>query len=70
MKNTTRPLDPYEKICHLANKINHRGQASALCFDPPHAINLKRAKYVISLEQIDDVTCRKCKDKYEAGPNV
>lgn len=54
--------DPYHdnKVCHKANKINGKGQASALCFDRPRAINLKVAKYVFAPENDADVTCKKC----------
>lgn len=58
--NTTRPLEKYEKICHWASKMNDKGQASALCFDPPRAISLKTSKYVFSPESAHEVTCAKC----------
>ena len=54
--------DPYHnnKVCHHANKINEKGQVSALCFDPPRAINLKVATYVFAPENDVNVTCGKC----------
>jgi hypothetical protein len=60
--NMNRKNDPYrdKKIVHKADKINERGQASALCFDPPRAINLKIAKYVFAPENDPEVTCKKC----------
>lgn len=54
--------DPYHdhKVVHKANKIDQRGRASAICFDPPRAINMKVAKYVFSPENDSEVTCKKC----------
>lgn len=57
--------DPYHdrKVVHKANKINDKGQASAVCFDPPRAINMKVAKYVFAPENDPEVTCKKCLKK-------
>lgn len=54
--------DPYHdnKICHRAGKMDNNGRVSALCFDPPRAINTKVAKYVIAPENNDAITCKKC----------
>ena len=45
------------KRIHLAEKIASGGRVSAACFDPPRAINLKRATWTIRPEA---VTCPRC----------
>jgi len=52
--------DPYHdrKKYHMACKFTEDGEVSALCFDPPRAINLKRELWTIRKEA---VTCKKCK---------
>lgn len=54
--------DPYHdrKVVHKANKMDNRGRASAVCFDPPRAINMKVATYVFAPENDSAVTCKKC----------
>jgi len=49
---------PRAKIYHMATKINQRGGVSALCFAQPRSINLARASWVLSPE---NVTCPRCK---------
>jgi hypothetical protein len=51
------PLPP-TRIRHRADKIDHRGRVSALCFPVPRAIDMKRATWVMNDE---GVTCEKCK---------
>jgi len=45
------------KKYHLASLVGKDGKVSALCFDKPQAINLKRAKWTTDRGA---VTCRKC----------
>lgn len=45
------------KIIHLATAIDRKGNASALCFGQPHAIDMHR-EYWTSCHQ--KVTCEKC----------
>ena len=49
---------PREMTYHFASKINPDGDVSALCFDPPRAINLKRASWTM---RENAVTCAKCR---------
>jgi len=51
--------DPYHdnKTVHYADKINPSGGVSALCYALPKRIDLDRATWTISKDQ---VTCRKC----------
>jgi hypothetical protein len=46
------------KLIHRANKVNNRGDASALCYLTPRPINLRVASWTIRDEA---VTCPKCK---------
>lgn len=57
--------DPYHdrKIYHLAAKMDQFGNASALCFEIPRRVNLKRE---IWTTQPKAVTCPKCKKLLEA----
>lgn len=48
-----------ERTYHLAHKISARG-VSALCFDKPRAIDMKRASWTT---QASAVTCKKCLTK-------
>jgi hypothetical protein len=48
------------KPVHLATKINKDGGVSALCFDPPRAIDLTRATWT---NRAAAVTCKWCKRK-------
>lgn len=51
-----------EKIIHRADKIAQNGDVSALCFETPRPINLKRATWTI----VDDlVTCTNCRASME-----
>lgn len=51
--------DPYRdhKKYHMANLIASDGSVSALCFDKPQRINMKRAKWTTDKSA---VTCKKC----------
>lgn len=42
---------------HMAAKIRSDGHVSALCFDPPRAIDLRRACWTMRPEA---VTCPRC----------
>lgn len=46
-----------DKVYHKGAKINARGDVSALCFETPRAINLKRASWTY---RESAVTCPKC----------
>ena len=48
---------PYEKTYHFAAKISNRGDVSALCFEAPRPINLKRALWT---NRENAVTCKRC----------
>jgi len=52
------------KLIHHADKVSPGGQVSARCFDPPHAINLRRATWTFREEA---VTCIKCRRVIEAA---
>ena len=63
------PLPP-TRMRHRGDKINANGGVSALCFPKPHAMDMKRATWVMS---DDAVTCPKCRALIEARsktPNV
>ena len=59
--------DPYHdnKKYHFAAKTTANGDVSALCFDPPRKINLRRELWTLTKSA---VTCKKClsilKNKY------
>lgn len=50
------------KKVHLGKKVNARGQCSALCFDPPRAINMKRESWTLDESA---VTCSDCRSVIE-----
>lgn len=50
------PLPP-TRMRHRGDQIDARGRVSALCFQTPRAINMKRATWVMT---DDGVTCPKC----------
>lgn len=50
--------NPYQKIYHMLDKIGQNGEASALCFVRPRAIDLKKALWTICEEA---VTCKRCR---------
>lgn len=54
------------RTVHLANKINNYGQASAICFDPPRAIDMSRATWVFAPENYEAVTCPRCRKIMQA----
>jgi hypothetical protein len=56
---------PKPKRYHYAAKIRSDGQVSALCFDPPHAIDLRRASWTNRREA---VTCPRCLDLLVPSP--
>ena len=45
------------KIVHKASMIREDGETSALCFDPPRAINMRVATWT---NRNEAVTCKKC----------
>lgn len=45
---------------HRAKSVNEHGAVSALCFEKPHAIDLKKATWTI---RDDAVTCPACLKK-------
>ena len=51
------PELPPTRIRHMADKVNARGDVSALCFPTPRAINMKRETWVTDQKA---VTCEKC----------
>lgn len=51
------PPLPSIRMRHKGDKINSKGGVSALCFDRPRAINMKKATWVMG---DDGVTCPKC----------
>jgi hypothetical protein len=48
---------PRAKRYHLAAAMDDEGHVSALCFNPPRAINMRRASWTNRREA---VTCPKC----------
>ena len=58
----SRSLPP-TRTRHRGNKINAKGRVSALCFQRPRAIDMKRATWVMS---DDAVTCPKCRALIDA----
>ena len=57
------PLPPAKKY-HMASKIRPDGAVSALCFDEPRAIDLRRASWTWVAE---NVTCAACKVAMAGG---
>ena len=59
--------DPYHdnKKYHKAAGMNKRGGVTALCFDKPRAINLKRALWAMDPKA---VTCKKCLEAMAKEP--
>lgn len=50
-------MNKIKRVYHRGKKVNARGQVSALCFDPPRAINLEQEIWTLSDEA---VTCPSC----------
>lgn len=46
----------------MAAKINVKGEVSAVCFDPPRPIDLKKGTWT---NRPEAVTCKWCKRKME-----
>ena len=51
-----------QRITHKANKINPKGDVSALCFKEPRKINMKTESWTITDSA---VTCKKCLKELE-----
>lgn len=51
------PPLPATRIRHRGDKIDARGRVSALCFESPRAIDMRRATWVLTDA---GVTCPKC----------
>ena len=51
------PLPP-TRMRHKGDKVDAKGRVSALCFEKPHPINLKRETWVMRNSAVD---CPKCK---------
>lgn len=66
--NTGTRIVEKKRIVHLANKINEKGQASALCSKKPRAINMKTSTYVFY--QPEAITCKKCQKIIKAQEGV
>lgn len=49
---------PHQTIYHMGGKVSPEGNVSALCYDPPRAIDLKKESWVLRPRA---VTCQKCK---------
>jgi hypothetical protein len=62
LERKIRKDDPYSdrKKYHMVDKVNPRGDISALCFRKPHPIDLKIALWTIRKEA---VTCEACLQK-------
>lgn len=58
---------PYEKKYHKAKHLGPNGKVSALCFEKPKAIDLKKALWTLRDEA---VTCEKCLKVMKGERNV
>lgn len=48
----------HSRMVHIATKLDDHGNVSALCFDPPRVINMRRHTWTLDP---DWASCRRCK---------